>query len=162
MLKLFGCIAVLVVSIPVSGQAPAGATGQCKDGTYTTAAKKTGACSRHQGVQIWFADSSSKGSAPTTPAPTKTATPPTAAPQSSPRPTAAPSPIPTPKANTPMASTTPAAGGGPGMVWVNTPTHVYHCSGTRYYGNSKSGKYMTEAAAKSEGDHPDHGKGCGL
>ena len=60
----------------------------------------------------------------------------------------------------PMSSRTAAPGGGPGLVWVNTPTHVYHCSGDRWYGKTKSGTYMTEAAAKAEGDHPDHGKPC--
>jgi len=47
-----------------------------------------------------------------------------------------------------------------GMVWVNTPSKVYHCSGTRSYGTSKSGKYLSEAEAKAEGDRPDHGQTC--
>lgn len=40
-------------------QAPAGASGTCKDGTYTTAASKRGACSGHGGVKDWFADQQS-------------------------------------------------------------------------------------------------------
>lgn len=44
------------------------------------------------------------------------------------------------------------------MVWVNGK--VYHCPGSKYYGKTKSGKYMTEADAKAAGDHPDHGHAC--
>jgi hypothetical protein len=35
---------------------PKNATGQCKDGTYTTAKSKEGACSSHGGVTTWYAD----------------------------------------------------------------------------------------------------------
>ena len=65
-----------------------------------------------------------------------------------------------PKSSSP-SNTSQAPGGGPGMVWVNTASNVYHCGCTRYYGNTKAGKYMTEAEAKAAGARPDHGKGCG-
>ena len=150
--------------------APAGSTGQCKDGSYTNAAKKAGACRGHKGVQQWFA---ADASAPATSAKATKATKastseaaPTPASEPAPAPAAAPAAAPAPAS--PRASKTSstsnmaqAPGGGPGMVWVNTPTNVYHCPGSRYYGKTKEGKYMTEAQAKAAGAHADHGKGCG-
>lgn len=38
-----------------------------------------------------------------------------------------------------------------GMVWVNLNTKVYHKEGDRYYGNTKNGKWMTEADAIKAG-----------
>jgi len=53
-----------------------------------------------------------------------------------------------------------AAGGGNGKVWVNTNSKAYHCEGSKYYGKTKAGEYMTEADAKAKGFHADHGKAC--
>jgi hypothetical protein len=54
-----------------------------------------------------------------------------------------------------------AAGGGDGKVWVNTKSKVYHCEGSKSYGKTKVGEFMTEADAKAKGNHGDHGKTCG-
>ena len=37
------------------------------------------------------------------------------------------------------------------VVWVNTPTGVYHYSGTHYYGHTRRGAYMCEANARASG-----------
>jgi hypothetical protein len=50
------------------------------------------------------------------------------------------------------ADNPPAPGGGHGLVWVNTDSHVYHREGSRFYGTTKKGKYMTEAEATKEGN----------
>jgi hypothetical protein len=63
--------------------APSGATAQCKDGTYSTAKTKRGACSGHGGIGTWLADTASE------PKPTKgTST----AQQPAPEPAPAPAP----------------------------------------------------------------------
>jgi hypothetical protein len=150
--------------------APAGSTGVCKDGSYTNAAKKAGACRGHKGVQQWFAaDASattatsgraSKTAAAAAPAPAA----PAPAATSASAPSAAPAATPAHSSRTSASNSTNVAaapGGGPGLVWVNSATNVYHCSGSRYYGKTKEGKYMSEAQAKAAGAHPDHGKACG-
>ena len=53
-----------------------------------------------------------------------------------------------------------AVGGGNGKVWVNTKSKTYHCEGSKYYGKTKAGEYMTEADAKAKSFHADHGKAC--
>jgi Protein of unknown function (DUF3761) len=144
-------LAALLVTAPVAhAQAapPAGATGLCKDGTYTTAASKSGACRGHQGVKEWLAAAPATPSAPV--APKASATP------------AAPAAPTTPKAPTHQstASMTQAPGGGPGMVWLNSDSNVYHCPGSQYYGKTKQGSYMSEADAKAKGAHADHNHPC--
>ena len=59
------------------------------------------------------------------------------------------------------APTVAAAGGGEGKVWVNTKSKTYHCGGTKFYGKTKVGEYLTESDAKAKGNHADHGKACG-
>jgi hypothetical protein len=43
---------------------------------------------------------------------------------------------------------------GPGLVWVNTDTRMYHKQGTRWYGKTRHGKYMLEADAIKAGYKP--------
>jgi hypothetical protein len=130
--------------------APAGATGLCNDGSYWTGASKSGACRGHKGIKTWYASAGTAPAAPAAAAPAAPAAATPAAPAAS---------SPKTKAST-TTSTTPAPGGGPGLVWLNTSTKVYHCQGTKYYGTTKAGAYMTEAAAKAKGAHPDAGKPC--
>ena len=47
------------------------------------------------------------------------------------------------------------------QVWVNTNSGVYHCPGTRWYGKTKQGKYMSECEAVKNGNRPAYGKACG-
>jgi hypothetical protein len=54
----------------------------------------------------------------------------------------------------PVGNAVATAGGGNGLVWVNTQTHVYHKQGSRYYGKTKQGKYLSEQDAMSECDRP--------
>jgi hypothetical protein len=84
---------LLLWSAPVGAQsAPKGATAQCKDGTYSTAKTKQGACSKHGGVQTWLADEKSATAAtPATPkAPAPAAPAPTTAAKESPKPESTP------------------------------------------------------------------------
>jgi hypothetical protein len=46
-------------------------------------------------------------------------------------------------------------------VWVNTNSGVYHCPNTRWYGKTKSGKYMKEKEAHAKGYRPAYGIVCG-
>lgn len=56
----------------------------------------------------------------------------------------------------------PQSTGNPKVqVWVNTNSGVYHCPNTRWYGNTKSGKFMTQREAQSKGYRPAYGAACG-
>src|SRR5437660_6761608 len=45
-------------------------------------------------------------------------------------------------------------------VWVNTNSGVYHCPGTRWYGSTKQGEYMTQKKAREGGYRPAYGEVC--
>jgi len=133
--------------------APAGSTGQCKDNTYTSAPSKRGACRGHKGVKEWYASEKAEGAKGTE----------SKGGESMSKSNESMSQMPAMKSSNKMttaARTEPAPGGGAGKVWVNTATHVYHCAGTTWYGKTKQGEYMTEAEAKAQGAHADHGKAC--
>ena len=198
-MKLQSLSASLILSLfasaafaQVPATAPAGTTGMCKDGSFSNAASKAGACSGHKGIKTWYAAEPAKAdkkaeektdkkaevkaeakaeakadkkalekkgdvkedkkAEPVKAAVSATAAAtPATAPASAPA--AAKSAPATAPATAPTASTTakaaPAAGAAAGNVWVNTDTKVYHCPGTRYYGKTKDGSYMTEADRKS-------------
>jgi hypothetical protein len=60
------------------------------------------------------------------------------------------------RAETAPAVATPAA---PGQVWVNTKSGKYWRPGSRFYGKTKQGKFMTEEEARKQGFQPAHGTG---
>jgi hypothetical protein len=124
-------------------QSTASVTATCKDGTTFTGQSKRGACSHHGGVQTWTSGGGSQASTAATP-------PPPSAAASAPAMPAAPTGKSTAQATRPSS----------GQVWLNTASNVYHCPGTRYYGKTKAGEYMTEAAAKARGARPSLGKVC--
>ena len=142
--------------------APAGANGICKDGTYSMSATKSGACGGHKGVQTWYAAAPAKAAAvpAAAPAPAPAAAKP-AAPMAMPMPAKPAAAAAAPAAKTgPLSEKAAAPGGGPGMVWVNMDSKVYHCTGSAYYGKTKAGKYMSEADAKAMGARPNANKPC--
>ncbi|MEO8802511.1 MAG: DUF3761 domain-containing protein [Rudaea sp.] len=171
-------------------QAPAGATAQCKDGTYYSGTTHKGACHGHKGVKSWLPAAASTAAAPTaatteaaaaTPTPAKKAktakkskkaaeaaapaATATAAAPAAPAATAAPAAAAKSTAKkhtapTPASQIAQKPGGGPGMVWVNASSKVYHCQSDEWYGKTKQGSYMGEAAAKAAGNHAAHGKDC--
>lgn len=154
LLKRIALICGLLLVASSQAAAPAGApadsTGLCKDGTYYNGATKKGACSGHQGVKKWW------GATTSAPAPAA------AAPASKVAPAAAEAAQPAPAAKAAPAHPTGAmaAGGGPGQVWVNTDSKVYHCSGDEWYGKTKQGQYMKEGDAVAKGFRPAGGKSC--
>ena len=148
-MKLFSLIALMAITqgamLLCAQQAspPAGSTGQCKDGNYTSQTDKRSASRGHKGVMEWYA-------AAAKPAAEK------AKPKSKTEEKSGKKSV---KRAEPAAVAAP--GGGPGLVWVDegSKTKVYYCAGNRWYGKTKAGAYMSESEAQSAGYHP-VGKGC--
>lgn len=59
-----------------------------------------------------------------------------------------------------VSSQSQTAGNPEAQVWVNTKSGVYHCPGTRWYGTTKQGSYMTQKEAQEKGYRPAYGKVC--
>lgn len=133
-----GLLAATAADAQVQASTPAGSTALCKDGTFYSGASKKGACAGHKGIKTWYGASGAAAGAASAPAGAAPIVAPAAASSAKPA----------------------AAGGGPGQVWVNTSTKVYHCSTDKYFGKTKNGAYMTEADAKAKGFRADHGKAC--
>jgi hypothetical protein len=147
-----------LVLAPMAYAQTATVTATCKDGTDFSGTTRSGACKGHKGVASW-GTAAAATAAPGKPGMAPAAQPPTRSANAAP--TTPPPNMPS-KTATNTAGSTNAAGkmGGPGQVWVNTATKVYHCPGDRYYGKTKAGESMSQSAAEAAGDHPSGGKAC--
>ena len=165
-------LAAGLLSGPIaSAQTQQPVTATCKDGTSFNGTTRSGACRGHQGVATWTtaAVGTSTTGTPTTGMAPMANTAPGIAPAAPPpartaiaTPTTPPAGIPARESAGAMGTTNTAAAkmGGPGQVWVNSATKVYHCPGDRYYGKTKAGEFMSVTAAQAAGDRPAAGKAC--
>jgi hypothetical protein len=137
----WGTTAAAAPVTPTSTAAATTISATCKDETTFSGSSKRGACSGHGGVKSWDAAAAARATVAST--------------------TSSPAPMASSATSTAKPAPTAARpGGGAGQVWVNTSSKVYHCEGSRWYGKTKQGEYMTEQAAKSEGFRPAQSKTC--
>jgi len=159
-MKSFGLIAVLAAAVMaapgVHAQSAAPAAGStmsvtCNDGTTQTVSTTKGACHGHKGINKSASGSSGSSSGSSSSSNSSaTAAAPAAASKSA------------ASSSKSAAAATPAAGGGPGQVWVNTSSKskVYHCQGSKWYGTTKQGKYMSASDAQAAGYHAAKNEKC--
>jgi uncharacterized protein with FMN-binding domain len=159
-------VAGVMTAATCSAAAPKGSTGECKDGSYTSAENKSGACSGHGGVKDWYGNEKASAAKPTAKAESTAEAPKGATGEckdgsytSADNKSGACSAHGGIK-NWYSRENEASRGGAAPKVWVNTETNVYHCSDDRWYGKTQKGEYMSEADAKSKGLRADHGKGC--
>lgn len=153
-LALFGSTAAWAAGVAASSPAPATGAQQsfvCKDGSTVSAATSQGACRGHQGIDTEATAKAQAGAAGKSGS--KTA-------DKNAKGAAAPATAAASAASTKEGKATPAPGGGPGKVWANASSKIYHCHGDRHYGTTKAGSYMTEAEAKAQGMQPSRNKAC--
>jgi len=97
---------------------PPDATGQCKDGTYTKAKSKRGACGGHGGIGTWLAaETTSNGASAASAAPAP-------APAPAPRAPSAAPPAPTPAPSAPSAAAKTPSSAPKASPTVNTPENA--------------------------------------
>ena len=61
----------------------------------------------------------------------------------------------------PVAGTALPLAGSAAKVWVNLQSGIYFCPDSKYFGKTKSGKYLTEADANAAKYRPAGGTACG-
>ena len=137
MRRFFIALIVLAFTAPLTLTAQS----VCRDGTSSRASGR-GACSHHGGVakRAEPAPPTTRGNSGDIVLPTT--------PQASAR------------AQERASNNSRVSEQGSVKVWVNTKSGVYHCPGTRWYGATKNGEYMTESQARTAGDRPAYGRSC--
>jgi hypothetical protein len=124
-----------------SAQSP---SAKCRDGTLSYSTTRSGTCSGHGGVAEWLAPSDATAKCNDGTFSTSAS-----------RQGACSS-----HGGVAQWLTQTSASATGSRVWVNTSSGVYHCPGSRYYGGTKQGKYMTETEARAAGHRPASNRSC--